>query len=79
MIPETVELMNTFKAKYQNAEEQCNKCKYYIENYRDDYTLRHFGYGEVKYRPACIWGNTYGFVYTNHAPLCRYYEKAEEE
>ena len=34
MIPETVELMNAFKAKYQNAEEQCNKCKYYIENYK---------------------------------------------
>ena len=40
MIPETVELMNAFKAKYQNAEEQCYKCKYYIENYRDDYTLK---------------------------------------
>ena len=75
MIPETVELMNDFKAKYQNAEEQCYKCKYYIENYKDDYTLRHFGYGEVKYRPACTFANTHGFVDINHAPLCRNYEE----
>ena len=74
MIPETVELMNEFKAKYKNHEKQCYKCKYYIENYKDDFTLRHFGYGEVRYRSACSHYNTFSFVDINHAPLCRDYK-----
>lgn len=76
-IKETVELMNDFKAKYQNHPKQCYKCKYYIEKYKDDWTLRFYGYGKVKYRPACGYCNTYGFVSINPAPLCKYYEEKQ--
>lgn len=65
---------NLFK-KNRVSSRQCRECVYYIENYKDDYTLRHFGYGEIKYRPACRFNNNYTFVSHNPARLCNYYEK----
>ena len=47
----------------------------YVENYKDDYTLRHFGYGEIKYRPACGYGKSYGYVSHNPAAGCKYFEE----
>jgi len=62
-------------AKNHNSEKQCTKCIYYVKEYKDDYTLRFFGYGEVKIRPACSFAGNYGFVSHNPARLCRYYEQ----
>lgn len=59
--------------KNKPDQEQCSECIYYIEKYLDDYTQRHFGYGEVKIRPACSFANTYGFVSHNPASQCDYY------
>ena len=74
MDDESFSLFQEMKAKNMASDKKCTMCIYYIENYKDDYTLRHFGYGEVKYRPACGFAGTYGFVKNNPARLCRYYE-----
>ena len=63
------------KAKNIASHKQCKDCMSYIENYKDDYTIRHFNYGKVSYRPACSFGNSYGFVSQNPARLCRHYKK----
>lgn len=73
------ELFQEMKRKNWLSDKKCTDCVYYIENYKDDYTLRHFGYGEVKYRPACGHCNTYGFVSHNPAANCRYFEKARKK
>ena len=57
---------------------QCKDCIYYIESYCDDFTVKHFNYGKVKSRPACSFGNSYGFVSNNPATFCRWYEKKKE-
>lgn len=75
MIPETVELLNSYKAKWMASEKQCIDCIYYIAEYKDDFTLKHFGYGKVKIRPACSHCGNYGFVSHNPAVLCNNYER----
>lgn len=64
--------------KNKQSEKQCTKCVYYVPYYVDDYTLRHFGYGKVKVRPACTFGGGDGFVSHNPARLCNYYKIKEE-
>lgn len=76
-IEETKALLEKHKAKWKASEKQCTDCKYYVENYKDDFTLRFYGYGEVKYRPACRWGNTYAYVEHNPAALCIHYERLQ--
>lgn len=76
-IKETQALLEEYKAKWKASDKKCINCKYYVENYIDDYTLRHFGYGKVKCRPACSFAGTYGFVSHNPASLCIYYESKE--
>ena len=70
----TVEFCQNLFKKNIASNHQCRDCIYYIENYKDDYTLRHFGYGEVKYRPACGYGKSYGYVSHNPAAYCKYFE-----
>lgn len=69
------ELIRTVYAKNRASKKQCKDCIYYVENYKDDYTLRHFGYGEIKYRPACRFNNNYAYVGHNPARLCGNYER----
>lgn len=73
MIQETKELLEKVKAKNMASDRQCVKCVCYVAEYKDDYTLRHFGYGEVKIRPACSL--TYGYVSHNPARLCGNYKE----
>lgn len=68
------ELIQAVFAKNRASKKQCKDCIYYVENYKDDYTLRHFGYGEIKYRPACGYGKSYGYVSHNPAAGCKYFE-----
>lgn len=62
--------------EYPNEEHyKCVKCVCYVAKYKDDYTLRYFGYGEVKIRPACSLAGTYAYVSHNPARLCRWYKE----
>lgn len=70
-----IELLIKVKEKNWKSDKKCTECIYYVDNYRDDYTLKHFGYGKVKYRPACSHGETYHFVSHNPAAHCRHYHK----
>lgn len=79
MIRETKELLEKVKAENMASDKQCVKCVCYIAKYKDDYTLRHFGYGKVKIRPACSLAGTYGYVSHNPARLCRWYKELEDE
>ena len=72
-------IMQEVIAENHASEKQCTKCIYYVAQYKDDYTLRHFGYGEVKIRPACSCCGSYGFVSHNPARMCRYYEEKEQK
>lgn len=72
---DTYNLMQEVFAENHASEKKCTKCIYYVAEYKDDYTLRHFGYGTVKIRPACSCCNSYGFVSHNPARLCRSYEE----
>ena len=76
---EEFEAWEAMKEKARNSEKQCSKCIHYIEQYVDDYTVRHFGYGKIKVRPACGHGNTYGFIDINHAHMCRNYKEKKDE
>lgn len=69
------ELTQAVYAKNRVSKKQCKDCIYYVENYKDDYTLRHFGYGEIKYRPACGYGKSHGYVSHNPAAGCKYFEE----
>ena len=75
MTKDTFELLQHVKVKNWASDKNCYDCVNYIENYKDDYTLRHFGYGEVKYRPACAHGKSYGHVSHNPAAGCKYFEE----
>lgn len=75
MDKKTCELLISIKEKNWASEKKCFKCVYYMDNYKDDYTLIHFGYGEVKYRPACTLSATYGYVSHNPAAKCKHYKE----
>lgn len=79
MDEESYLIMQEVFAENHASEKQCTKCIYYIAQYKDDYTLRHFGYGEVKIRPACSYGNDYSFVSHNPARSCRFYKEKVQE
>ena len=74
---ETCKLLQGYKEKWLASDKQCTDCIWYIAEYRDDYTLRHFGYGEVKIRPACSYCGNYSHVSHNPAALCKQYERKE--
>ena len=74
---DTFGFLQKVKAKNRASDKKCYNCIYYIANYKDDYTLRHFGYGEVKYRPACGYGKSYGHVLHNPAASCKYFEEEQ--
>ena len=65
--------------KNHSSDKKCAECKYYVKEYKDDYTLRHFGYGKVTIRPACSYAGTYDFVSHNPARLCKYYKKGKRK
>ena len=77
-IKETSLLLEELKAKNFASDKKCTDCIWYVKEYKDDYTLRFFGYGEVKIRPACSFSGNYGYVSHNPARLCRWYEKKGE-
>lgn len=70
-------LLMAVKAKNWASDKKCTKCVYYVDNYKDDYTLRHFGYGVIKYRPACSYINLYSYVSHNPAVTCNNYKVVE--
>ena len=72
---DSIGLVQKIIAKNKASDKQCMNCKHYIKNYKDDYTLKHFGYGEIKYRPACGYGKSYGYVSHNPAAGCKYFEE----
>lgn len=74
MDDEHYEMFQEMKRRNWASDKKCSKCVYYVENYKDDFTLRHFGYGEVKYRLACKFNNNYSFVSHNPAAICKWYE-----
>ena len=76
---DTFELLQHVKAKNWASDKKCYDCIYYIENYKDDYTLRHFGYGEVKYRSACGYGKSYIYVSHNPAAYCKYFKRRKKD
>lgn len=76
---EEFEAREAMKEKAKNSEKQCSKCIHYIEQYLDDYTVRHFGCGKIKVRPVCGHGDTYGYVDFNHAHVCRNYKEKKDE
>ena len=61
-------------SKNHSSDRQCAKCIHYVKEYKDDCTLKHFGYGEIKIRPACSFAGSYGFVSHNPARLCQNYK-----
>ena len=71
---DTLQLMREVFAENHASDKKCTNCIYYVKEYKDDWTLRHYGYGEVKIRPACSCGLSYGFVNNNPARTCIHYE-----
>ena len=78
MNEETCKLLQGYKEKWLASDKQCTDCIWYVAKYRDDYTLRHFGYGEVKIRPACRFCGSYSYVSHNPAALCKHYYERKE-
>ena len=75
----TINLMQKCFAENHASDKKCKDCVYYVAEYKDDFTLRFYGYGEVKIRPACGHANSYGYVGHNPAANCRYFEKEEQQ
>lgn len=75
MDKKTCELLISIREKNWASDKKCTKCIYYVDNYKDDYTLRHFGYGEIKYRPACSYLKLYSYVSHNPAVTCNNYKE----
>lgn len=74
IIQETKELLEKVKAKNLASKKQCSKCRYYISRFKDDYTVKHFGYGEIKIRPSCKL-RPYSYVSHNPAINCNEYKE----
>ena len=71
----TLDLMQRVSAMNHASDKKCTNCVYYVKEYKDDFTLRHYGYGKVKIRPACNYCGNYGFVSHNPAAMCRNFEE----
>lgn len=56
-------------------EKSCSTRAYYVKEYKDDFTVKHYGYGKIKVRPACSFNGNYGFVSHDTAIFCKWYEE----
>lgn len=78
MIQETKRFLEQVKAKNMASDKRCTKCRSYIANFKDDFTIKHFGYGEVKVRPSCRI-KPYAYVSHNPAAYCSLYKEKGNE
>lgn len=75
---EEIDYINNMYAKNHLSIKKCTNCKYYIEDYKDDFTLKYYGYGDIKIRPACTLSGNYSCVSHNPAACCNDYQTKTE-